>query len=143
MVFNDASELYKCIGGLFAKGAQHEVMGPKVKASNIIIRFNYTQPEASLTIDTQSTPPEGQYFNVIHGDNDLKADVVMSMTSDVAHQFWLGKVNLTLALSRGQMVAQGPIQSIMRLLPVIKPAYELYPQHLHEIGFDHLLPEGN
>lgn len=58
----------------------------------------------------------------------------MTMKADIAHQFWLGKVNLVAALAKGQMKAVGPIQSIIKLIPVIKPAFELYPQYLKEIG---------
>jgi len=133
-VFKDAAELYECIGGLFRRGAQDPEMGPKVRASKLIIKFNYTNPEAQLTIDAKNPPPEGMYFNVIEGENDLKADVTMSMEADVAHKFWFGKLNLVMALNRGMMRAKGPIAAILKLLPSIKPAYELYPQFLREIG---------
>jgi len=43
-------------------------------------------------------------------------------------------VNLVQALSKGEMKAKGPIPAILKLLPAIKPAYTLYPQHLREIG---------
>jgi hypothetical protein len=48
----------------------------------------------------------------------------------VAHRFWLGNVNLVIALARREMVAKGPIPKILKLLPIIKPAYVLYPQYL-------------
>ena len=42
--------------------------------------------------------------------------------------------NLVIALARREMVAKGPIPKILKLLPVIKPAYELYPKYLSEKG---------
>lgn len=133
-VFKDAAELYQCIGGLFRLGAKHPEMGAKVGASNLIIRFEYSDPDSILTVDAKSPKPEGAGFNVLEGDNALKPDVLMTMSADIAHQFWFGTVNLVQALNRGQMKAKGPIASILRLLPAIKPAYTLYPQHLRDIG---------
>ena len=42
------------------------------------------------------------------GETDLEPEVVMTMDADMAHLFWLGKVNVTVALARGQMKANGP-----------------------------------
>ncbi|MDW7650028.1 MAG: SCP2 sterol-binding domain-containing protein [Bacillota bacterium] len=140
-VFSDARELYDCIGGMMQKACTHPEMGPKIQASGLIIRFRYTDPESQITIDTLQ-PQEGCYFRVICGPNDLEPTVDMSMTADVAHQFWLGKVNLTAALTRGQIKAKGPIQDILKMLPAIKPAYTMYPQHLRETGFGHLADPG-
>jgi hypothetical protein len=137
-MFKDADEVYACIGGMMQKACTHDEMGPKIQASGLIIRFVYTDPDSSITIDTLQ-PEEGQYFRVLQGENNLEPIVSMQMTADVAHQFWLGKVNLTAALTRGQMKAKGNIQDILKLLPAIKPAYTMYPQHLKETGFGHMV----
>jgi hypothetical protein len=39
----------------------------------------------------------------------------MSMEADTAHSFWLGKVDLVDAITRGIIKAKGPIPSIIRL----------------------------
>jgi len=57
------------------------------------------------------------------------------MKADIAHKFWFGKVNLTMALTRRQMVAKGPIPKILKLLPAIKPSYAMYPKYLDENGY--------
>lgn len=137
-LFPSADDVYRCIGGLMVGARNHAQLGPKVKASQLIIRFEYTNPESAITIDAQN-PEEGYNFNVIFGDIDIKPNVLMTMTADVAHQFWLGKVNLTAALTRGQIKAKGPIQEILKLLPAIQPAYAMYPEHLKSIGRDDLL----
>lgn len=133
MVFQEAAQLYECIGGLMMSARTHAELGPKVRASNLVIRFVYFEPDAQITIDAK-TPTEGHFFEVYFGENDLNPDVLMTMKADIAHQFWLGKVNLTAALTRGQMTARGPIQAILKLLPAIKPAYAMYPEHLKSVG---------
>ena len=40
------------------------------------------------------------------------------MDADTAHRFWLGKVNVTVALARGQMKAKGPVAKILKLVPL-------------------------
>jgi len=70
--FKDAAELYECIGGFFKEATKDEEMAPKIAASNLIIRFNYTDPEASITVDAKNPPPEGQFFSIIEGECDLK-----------------------------------------------------------------------
>lgn len=133
MVFQDASQVYECIGGLMMSARTHPEMGPKVRASNLVIRFVYSDPDSQITIDAKNSG-EDHFFEVCFGENNLKPDVLMTMKADIAHQFWFGKVNLTAALTRGQMTAKGPIQAILKLLPAIKPAYAMYPEHLRSIG---------
>lgn len=137
-VFKSAEELYKCIGGMMEEARSDAQMGPKIRSSGLIIKFRYSDPESEITIDA-ANPEQGYYYNVLFGPNDMEPRVLMTMSADIAHKFWLGKVNLTAALTRGQMKAKGPIQEILKLLPAIKPAYTLYPQHLEKIGYKHLV----
>lgn len=133
-VFQSAAELYEAIAGYFHKAKFDGEIGPKIARSGLVIRFDYSDPDSAITVDCQRPAPEGAYFAIIEGENDRKPDVHMTMKADVAHQFWLGKVNLLAALNRRQIVAKGPIPKILALLPAIKPAYEQYPEHLREIG---------
>ncbi len=132
-IFSSDRELYDIMGTFMQGASTHPEMGPKIRDSHIVIRFEYSDPEATITVDAKN-PDNDKYFRVLFGPSDLKADVVMTMSADIAHRFWLGKVNLTAALTRGQMKAVGPISQIMKLLPAIKPAYSIYPEHLKSLG---------
>ena len=61
-------------------------------------------------------------------------EVTMSMNADFAHAFWHGRVNLVSALTRRQVVARGNVPKTLKLLPILKPAYALYPHYLAEVG---------
>jgi hypothetical protein len=63
----------------------------------------------------------------------------MSMKADTAHAFWHGKVNLISALARKEIVAQGPIPKILKLLPAVEPLYQVYPVLLKEKGYGDLV----
>ena len=56
----------------------------------------------------------------------------MSMEADTAHKFWLGKVNVTMALAKGQMKAKGPVAKILKLVPLVKPVFPRYQKMLEE-----------
>jgi hypothetical protein len=61
------------------------------------------------------------------------------MDADTAHRFWLGQVNITVALARGQIRARGPVAPVLRLVPLIEPAYGRYRAQLEAAGRDDLV----
>lgn len=132
--FKDAEELYSILAPFFNRLKDDPSIGPKVLASGLVIQFKYRQPDAVLTIDSPSN-------SIIQGQTDRKPDVEMSMAADTAHRFWLGKVNLMVALTKKDIVAKGPIPKIMKLLPIIRGAYQMYKDHLKEIGREDLIVE--
>lgn len=133
-MFASGEEFGKMLGGFFGMVAQEPEMSKGLLKSKLTIRFNYFDPDVCIYIDCS-----GDEIKVGVNDYDSPAEVEMEMTADIAHRFWFGKVNLMMALTRGQMKARGPIPKILKLLPVIKPAYELYPRYLKESGYEKYL----
>lgn len=139
-VFQDADQFYDCVGALMDRAKSDPNVGPKIAKSGLVIRFKYSDPDAQTTIDARGKPSQsGSYINVFHGPNDLKADITMSMKADVSHAFWHGKVNLLNALAKREIVADGPIPKILKLLPAVQPLYKQYPQLLKEKGYGDLI----
>jgi putative sterol carrier protein len=130
-IFEDTKTFETCLVGFFRMLAEHETIKPKLLKSGLVIRFDYTEPDLSITVDCSKDPIE-----VLVNDTDKNPQVTMGMKADIAHKFWYGKVNLTAALARRQMTAKGPIPKILSLLPAIKPAYAIYPEYLREQGFE-------
>ncbi|HNP85421.1 MAG: hypothetical protein JST60_09610 [Chloroflexi bacterium SZAS-1] len=135
-VFKSYDELYSYMGRLYDEAKCDSRIGPKIKASNLVIQFRYDDPHAVVTINAAKPPTQpGALFDVLWGDNTgLKPDIEMSMKSDVAHQFWQGKVNLMAAIARRQIVTKGSLPKILKLLPAVEPMYEMYPRILRELG---------
>lgn len=135
-VFRDSSHFYECVGELMDRAKVNPQVGPKIAKSGIIIQFRYTNPDAVTTVNAKDKPTQpNAYADVIHGPTDLKPDVVMTMKADTAHAFWHGKVNLLAALAKKEIVAQGPIPKILKLLPAVEPLYKEYPVLLREKGY--------
>lgn len=129
--FKDTNHLYKVLGGFFEFLSTQGSIANKLLASNLKLRFHYKQPDGCIFIDLS-----GDQAIVTPGDFDSKADVELFMKAEVAHEFWQGKVNLVTALARRAITAKGPIPKILKLLPIIKPAYDLYQPYLLEKGFE-------
>ncbi len=123
--FKSSEELKKILGGFFNILVSDDKIGTKLKESKLIIKFNYRNPDLSITVNCAlSNAP------ITYNDNETKPEVEMFMSADTAHKFWLGEINLVMALARRQMVVKGPIPRILKLLPVIKPGYKMYKSYL-------------
>lgn len=125
MMFKSADELKSVLGGFFQLLCNDPTVGPKLLASKLIVRFNYREPDALITIDLS-----GPRAAITFDDVTKQPIVEMSMKGDIAHHYWLGEVSLPIALARRQMIAKGPIPKILKLLPAIQGAYKLYPEYL-------------
>jgi len=134
--FQNYDELHLCFDRLYAEAKCDARIAPQIKDAHLVIQFRYDEPHAVVTINAAAPPTQPDaYFDVLWGEQpDLKLDIEMRMKADLAHQFWHGKINLMAALTRQQIVAQGPIPKILKLLPAVEPMYEMYPRILHELG---------
>ena len=128
--FSNSEELNTVMDNLWNKIKADPGMSTKLLNSKLIVQFKYRDPDGQLTIDCSS----GNEMRIIIGSTPIKPIVEMSMKADVAHEFWLGKVNVPLAIMSGKIVSRGPTPKALALLPVIQPAYSLYPQVLQEAG---------
>ena len=133
-VFASSDKFIEVLGGFFGEVAGRPEIAGKLLASGLVIRFIYSEPEAVIVVDCS-----GSEIDVRCGDREAEAEVEMTMAADVAHRFWFGKVNLTRALTRREIIARGPIPKILKLLPAIKPTYALYPQYLEANGYNEYL----
>ncbi len=133
--FKDAQEVYDVIGKLFVDIANDEELAPRFRKANTIVQYDYREPESTITVRLQ----EGQPGDVDFGETDMEPEVTMSMEADTAHRFWLGEVNVTVALARGQIKAKGPVAKILKLVPLTKPIFPRYKAQLTEQGRQDLL----
>jgi hypothetical protein len=133
--FKDSDEVYETLGKLFVDIANDEELAPKFRQANTIVRYEYTEPESAITVRLQ----DGQPGDVDFGPSDMEPEVTMSMEADTGHRFWLGEVNVTVALARGQIKAKGPVAKILKLVPLAKPIFPRYKAQLSEQGRSDLI----
>jgi putative sterol carrier protein len=133
--FKDADEVYAFIGKLFEDLTVDPELSPKFRKANTIVQYSYRNPESVITVRMK----EDEEPKVDLGETDMDPEVVMTMEADTAHRFWLGKVNVTVALARGQMKAKGPVNKILKLVPLVKPVFPRYRKQLEEAGRQDLI----
>ena len=133
--FKDAEEVYETIGRLFAELAADDELAPKFREANTIVQYQHRDPESTITVRLRPDEPTDIEF----GETELEPEVVMSMEADTAHRFWLGRVNVTTALARGQIKASGPVAKILKLVPLTKPVFPRYKALLEAQGRDDLV----
>lgn len=133
--FKDADEVYAVLGKLFQEIVADEELGPKFRRANTIVRYEYSEPESAITVRLQ----EGEPAEVDFGATEMEPEVTMTMEADTAHRFWLGHVNVTVALTRGQIKARGPVAKILKLVPLAKPVFPRYAAQLEAQGRSELI----
>jgi hypothetical protein len=133
-VFKDSEMLCEVLTEFYEKLKETPGIGPNLARTNLCVQFRYSNPEAVITIDAT-----GDETLIIAGEFDGTPEVTMSMNADFAHKFWHGKANLVTALTRRQVKAKGNVPKTLKLLPILKPAYDLYPAFLRDKGLDDLI----
>ena len=133
-VFKDTEMLYDVLIDFYELLKKEPAIGPKLAQSDLLVQFRYKNPSAVITIDAT-----GDEIQILKGEFEGQPEVVLTMNADFAHRFWHGKANLITALTRRQVKAKGNVPKTIKLLPILKPSYSLYPKFLAEKGLQDLI----
>jgi len=132
--FKDAEDVYRHLGRLFEDIVADEDLAARLKATDTVLQIRMRRPDSQLTIRAL----EAEDLLVDFGVTELRPEVVLAMDADTAHRFWLGKVNVTVALARGQISARGPVAKILQLVPLVEPVRGRYEAALQDAGREDL-----
>ena len=135
--FSDVQTVYDCMSDLFHRLSQDPDILEKALESKLIVNFVFRDPEGEVWIDCT-----GDDLVLIPGKQDLTADATLIMDMDVAHRFWLGKLNLIKSLTGGEIESKGSVPRLLKLMPVIKPVFKIYPEVLKEKGLESIIDVG-
>lgn len=125
-VFESTQKMYEVLGTLFNTLLADPVVGPQFVTANITIKFSITDPPGTIWLS-----PEPK---VICGDAALQPTIEMSLSGDACHKFWLKELTMPVALAKGLIKAKGPLPKVLKLLPLLKPAYAAYPAIVQQYG---------
>ncbi len=132
--FKDAGELYECIGRMLELAVDDPNIVEATKDGDLVIKLHYSDPAATLLVDFPSrTVKTGA------AAEEPSPTVVLRMTADDGHRFWLGRLNLTLAMAQRKVKMEGSAAKALKLLPLTKPLFASYEALLRERGRDDLL----
>ena len=137
--FKDQKEMLDIQRVFFDRVASDPEIGPKLRASNLIMRFVTTDPEGVVTIDCRGAAGEGKHFATAIGESNLQPDITLTTSADLGHEFWLGRANIVNALFTGKAKAAGDVMLAMKFIPALKPIAEIYKQVLASLGRQDLI----
>lgn len=118
-VFANTEKMYEVLGELFQTLAKEPGIVETLSSDNLVIKFDISEPAGQIWL-----LPDGQ---VICGSHDGKPVVEMTLGGDTCHKFWLQQIKMPLALAKGLIKAKGPMPKVLKLMPLLKPAYAAYP----------------
>lgn len=121
-VFKDAALAQELFGDLWTKMIAETEFGIELKEADITILFEVHDPDLYMYVD-ENGPLFGE-------EAKEKIPVVtMKMSLDTAHKFWLKQVNIPKALALRHIKAKGPVGKVLKILPLLKPGQEMYPDY--------------
>ncbi|HEY5529230.1 MAG TPA: hypothetical protein VIL51_07290 [Thermoleophilia bacterium] len=140
--YEDIDQLYDIYGHFMDKVLTDPKIGPKMGKAGIVIKFIYTDPDGEITIDLRNPPAKPGYYGSYYlGPCDVKEDVWSKQAADFSHSFWHGHENPIAAVSRGKVHQGGKVTAMLKLLPVVRPAFAAFPGVLEEMGYqDKIIP---
>ena len=125
--FANAEEVYKYVGGVFRGAGENPEVGPKMAAADIVLQIYYSDPDSTLTVRFKEPK-----LIVEDGGDDPSADVKLFMPADIADKYWRGEYNLAVGLAKGQVKAKGPVNKILKLVPLTRPMFPMYKELVSE-----------
>jgi len=125
-VFKDVNQMYELLEDVWNHAIKETEFGSKLKKYEVNYKFIIKEPNGFLFVD---------HDQVITGDDaNRDAVITMELSSDTVHKFWLKKIKLPVALATRKIKSKGPIPKVLKMLPFLKPVYELYPQYCEKHG---------
>lgn len=125
-VFKDAQHMNEILGELWSYVIKETEFGAKLKEYEITYKFIVNDPNGYIFV---------AHDQVITGEDANKdAVITMELSGETIHNFWLKKVNLPVALATRKIKSKGPIPKVLKILPYLKPVYELYPSYCERFG---------
>jgi putative sterol carrier protein len=118
--FSSPEEVDRYIGEMFRQADTHPKVGAKMRAADVTMRVVYTDPDCEMTV--RFVDP----MEVVFGEASAEPDITLSMPADIADRFWRGRYNLAVGLARSEVKAKGPVNKILKLVPLTKPLFPVY-----------------
>ena len=127
--FANAQQVYDTIGAFLEQITKDEDLRPKFVAADTSFHVVYSDPDCDMLVDCTIDPPV-----VTMAPGEVKSEIELAMAADDGHEFWLGNLNMALALAKNKVKVKGPISKIMKLLPAMRPAFPKYKAFIAERG---------
>ena len=117
--FATDDEVYHAIGGMFAEAVVEPGIGDELAASGVVLLLELSDPTSQIAVDMPNRVVET-------GETDLTPTMRLRASADTAHQYWLGEVNVGIAVARGHIRVRGSVPALIKLAGLAKPLFGRY-----------------
>jgi hypothetical protein len=132
--YPDVKTFYGVMNDLFGQVMARPDLLQPLRDGRVLLRITTTQPDTILVVDGRSVPPRFSTGKAPEG----KADVGLTMSADVLHNVWLGKIRLRDAYLAGKVhLDSSPLKALSLmtgLLEMFRFVEGLYPGVLQKRG---------
>ncbi|MDQ0773023.1 putative sterol carrier protein [Streptomyces aurantiacus] len=125
-VFKSTEVAERVFGSLFEILLHDAQFTSQLRASDLSIRLTQTHPDCVLHVSADAL--------TVGNDAPEEATVRIKMSSDTAHQLWLGKLMMPTAVATGKVRISGKVARVLELVPILRPAFDRYPKLAEEEG---------
>ena len=126
-LFKDSDHMNEFLQDLWTYIVFESGLGEKMKGDETSLKYVISDPDGYLFVDAE---------NVITGkEANRDAVITMELSGDTIIQFWTKQLSLPVALATRKIKSKGPIPKVLKLLPALKPVYEIFPEYCkkHEV----------
>ncbi len=135
MGFANAEEVYKIFGMTLEKMKNENVaLYNSLAGVDMILTQKLPNLDATITLEMKNGTIKPTY-----GPTNIKPDAVTTQNDDIFIKFWQGKLNLMMAMTKGQVKSSGAVTKMLKLLPKIGPVYKLFVETLKDAGREDLV----
>ena len=110
--------------------AEYPQAAEEIRKVRLLIRFNCSDPEATIMINGRKEPA-----SVTYGENRIRPEVDVGLTADTLHYILLGELGLAKALKTKELKVHGPVRKVLAVTNLFHQCQAIYPRILREQGF--------
>lgn len=120
-LFKDTNHMNEFLEDLWKYIVFESGLGDKMKHDDVSLKYIISDPDSYLFVDPNT---------VITGkEANRDAVITMELSGDTIIQFWTKQLSLPVALATRKIKSKGPIPKVLKLLPALKPVYEVFPEY--------------
>lgn len=133
MAYAKAEDLYKIFELTLEKMMKDEKLVAALSGTNMVVCSKIPNIDATINMELKGS------IKITFGPSDIKPDVNVINDDEIFNKFWQGKLNLVMAMTKGQVKSTGAVTKMLKVLPKIGPIYKMYVESLREAGREDLI----
>ena len=135
MGFANAEEVYKIFGMTLEKMKnENAALYNSLASVDMVLTQRLPNLDGTITLEMKNGTIKPTF-----GPTDIKPDAMTTQNDDIFIKFWQGKLNLMIAMTKGQVKSSGAVTKMLKLLPKIGPVYKLFVETLKDAGREDLV----